>query len=85
VYVSDEIGPHIREFSLSTGNTMLDITPSTSSQLGVYSKARTNFSWETFGRQSNGLTAWTMNQEALTVDGKVTSLYSGSLVRSTTF
>src|SRR6185503_13233065 len=84
-YVSDERGPHIREFSRTTGNLMLDITPSTNSQLAVYSGTRTNNGWESMGRQPDGQTSWTINQEALTSDGNTSTISVGGLLRAQKF
>jgi hypothetical protein len=80
-YVSDEKGPRIHEQSLTTGNQMLLIDPTSAPQLSVFTNDRSNQSWESMGRQMNGVSAYTMNQDALTVDGNTSTLMTGGLIR----
>jgi len=83
-YVSDEKGPTIREHSALSGNQTLLMNPTTPAnppQLQVFANIRSNQSWESMGRQMNGVSAYTMNQAALTVDGNTSTLLQGGLIR----
>lgn len=79
VWVSDETSPGmgLREYSLSNGALLQTVAvPS------VYQQARGNFGLESL---SAGKTAaggvWTANEEALTVDGSLSTTTQGSVVR----
>jgi len=75
VFVSDEVGPAVREHSLggSLNNTLL--VPN------VYRTARLNKSLESLTRQDNGSTIWTSNEEALANDGSESMFLAGTVVR----
>ena len=76
VYVSAEVGPAIREFSLADGSLLqtLSIPP-------VFSNHRTNLSLESLSLEPGHQALWTANEEALTVDGPVAWTDAGSVVR----
>lgn len=69
VFVSDEIGPRVREFSLATGRVLAEIGPATHPALAIYANQRTNLGWESLTRAPDTGVLWTANEEALSVDG----------------
>jgi hypothetical protein len=76
VYVSDETGATITKYNVSGGSAVSSVTvPS------VYNNYRTNYSLESLTMQLNGLVMWTANEEALTVDGSLSTASSGTVVR----
>jgi hypothetical protein len=75
VYVSDEVGPAIREHSL--GGSLSHTLPVPS----VYMAARLNKSLESLTRQDNASTIWTANEEALANDGPKSTFLAGTVVR----
>ena len=77
VFLSDENGPGISEISLATGAALQTLTIPT-----VFTaNKRSNRGFESLSRTSDGATMWTANEEALTVDGPVSTLAVGSTVR----
>lgn len=80
VYASDEIGPAIREYRLSDG-----VLLSTLSVPAVFAAIRSNLSFESLAMrvapQVGDDALWTANEEALTVDGAISSAQSGTVVR----
>ncbi|MFA9477129.1 esterase-like activity of phytase family protein [Phycisphaerales bacterium AB-hyl4] len=78
VFISDENRPMpgVREYSLANGALMQTVSiPS------VFSNIRSNYGFESLTRQPNGQVMWTANEEALTVDGSLSSTSAGSVVR----
>src|SRR5687767_11783585 len=74
VYASDETGPAIRQYAVAGGAVVGSVAvPS------VYGSAAANFSLESLSR--GGVNLWTANEEALTVDGPLSTTGSGSWVR----
>ena len=76
VYVSDEVGPAIREYSLAGGALMQTLTVPP-----VFTNVRTNRGFEALSLQSGGKSLWTANEEALTIDGDLSTINSGTVVR----
>lgn len=76
VWLSDEGAPGVREFSLADGALLdaLDTPP-------VFANRRANRGFESLTRRCDGLELWTANEEALTVDGPVSSPTNGTVVR----
>lgn len=76
VYVGDESGPAVREHALVDGSLLQTVTvPS------VFSAVRSNLSLESLSREPGGAALWTANEEALSVDGPVSSFSAGTTVR----
>jgi len=77
LWIAEESGgPTIREYDLTTGERLRSVAiPS------IFSKKRGNYSFEALTISGDGLTMWTGNEEALTVDGELTSTTNGTLVR----
>lgn len=78
VFLSDETMPGmgLREFSLAHGALLQTVAVPP-----VFSNVRSNYGLESLTRQRGGQTMWTANEEALTVDGSLSSTTSGSVVR----
>lgn len=75
LYVSDEAGPSIREYSLA-GNPIGTVVIPT-----IYNSIRTNLSLESISLQAGHQALWTANEQALTVDGDTSTTSSGTTVR----
>jgi hypothetical protein len=75
VVVSDEIGPSIRQYRLSDGEL-----ERTATLPPVFASLRNNLGLEALTRDPSGQ-YWTANEEALAVDGPVSSAAQGTLVR----
>ncbi len=83
VFISDEDTPMIREFRLSDGSLVQSLpTPA------VYASRRPNFGFEALGGvlaestpSTLTLSLWTCNEEALMVDGNVSTPSTGTIVR----
>jgi hypothetical protein len=89
VFLSEEDTPAIHELSLSGGGLLRTIAmPS------VFANRRTNFGLESLAMLPSGLNAavdtsgvslWTLNEEALSVDGPLSTPTSGTVVRAQRF
>lgn len=75
-WVSDESGPAIRRHDLTTGAIVQTLTMPT-----VFENVRPNLSLESLSRNPTSGDLWTANEEALSVDGPVSSEEAGSVVR----
>lgn len=76
IYVSEEDNPGVREYNLSTGAHLQALTiPS------VFANQAGNRGFESLARTPDGSTMWTANEEALTVDGMLSTTSAGSVVR----
>lgn len=76
VFVSDEVGPQIRIHDSTTGALVGSVSiPS------IFGNARSNLSLEALAWDRTGQFLWTANEEALGVDGPVSSLVSGTTIR----
>ena len=76
VYLSDESGPAVREHALADGSLLQTV-----SVPAIFSAARSNLSLESLSREPDGAALWTANEEALSVDGPVSSSSAGTTVR----
>lgn len=76
VFLAEENSPGVREYDLSTGATLQTVSiPS------VFSNRRNNFGFESLARTPDGTTMWTANEEALTSDGPLSTVTTGTTVR----
>lgn len=83
VYVSDETGPAIRAFSLTTGEVIATLPmPAVFTAPG---NLRGNFGFESLTRRAGTGELWTANEEALAVDGELSTPSTGTLVRLTRY
>lgn len=69
VFVSDETGPRLREFSLATGRVVAEVGPASHPALAIFANQRTNLGWESLTRAPDTGVLWTANEEALSGDG----------------
>ena len=76
VYASDETGPAIREYNRTTGALLGALTVP-----GVYANIRTNYSLESLSLRPGASALWTANEEALSVDGPLSTVGAGTVVR----
>lgn len=80
VLASDEVGPAIREYRLSDGAVLSSVTVP-----AIYANVRANRSLESLAlrvaESSSDDALWTANEEALTVDGPVSTATTGTIVR----
>lgn len=74
--VSDESGPAIREHQLGDGALVQALTVPP-----IFAAHRPNLSLESLTLASDGASLWTANEEALSVDGPVSSTSAGTVVR----
>ncbi|MBR1837696.1 MAG: esterase-like activity of phytase family protein, partial [Kiritimatiellae bacterium] len=74
VWVSTEGTAGIHEFDPSTGRKIRSVTLP-----AVYSKMRGNFKLEALTISGDGLVMWTANEEALEVDGSISTNYPSRL------
>ncbi len=81
VWISNETGPELSRYDLGTGDRAQQMTTSSHAQLNVFSNIRGNKSWESMARQPDGGAFWTTNEEALTVDGPLSTTSDGTVVR----
>ena len=80
VWISQETSALIREYDPSTG-TLYRNAPVPA----IQKKYRSNYSLEALTISGDGMTMWTANEEALTVDGLLATNSVGSVVRLTRF
>jgi len=80
VYVSEEDTPSVREYDLATG-LQIDALPIPA----VFANKRANFGFESLTKHASTGVLWTANEEALTVDGPISSLAAGTYVRLQSF
>src|SRR5262249_42574942 len=76
VRISEESVPEIREFQLTTG-----VFISAFARPPVYDNRRSNFGFESVGLAHSQYAMWTANEEALTVDGPLSTSSAGTTVR----
>lgn len=79
VFLADEspAGPNVRELNLATGTLFQTLTvPAV-----IKDNERSNRGFESLTRTPDGTTMWAATQEALTVDGPVSTSSVGSVVR----
>ncbi len=76
LYVSDENGPGIREYSRDGSQHLSTVNVPT-----VYQNHRSNLSLESLTISADGNVMWTANEEALTVDGDVAGNGQSTIAR----
>ena len=76
VFVSEEGSPGVREYDPNTGNLLQVL-----GRPSVFGFRRPNRGFESLARSADGTTMWTANEEALTVDGNLSTPTTGSTVR----
>jgi hypothetical protein len=76
VYASDETGPAIREYNRTTGALLSTLTVP-----GVHANIQTNYSLEPLSLRPGASALWTANEEALSVDGPLSTVGAGTVVR----
>ncbi len=76
VFLAEEDTPAVQEYSLSDGALLQTLNPPR-----VFFNDRPNFAFESLSRQPGGTELWTANEEALTVDGDVSTPRHGTVVR----
>ncbi|HET6361816.1 MAG TPA: esterase-like activity of phytase family protein [Gemmatimonadota bacterium] len=77
----DPSRPSLVEVDPESGREIGRIVPDTEGPLSVYDSIRPNYGFESLGRDEDGESMWTANEEALTMDGPLASPSSGSIVR----
>ncbi len=76
VFLAEEDTPAVREFALSDGVLLQTLeTPS------IFLNRRHNLGFESLSRHPDGTDLWTANEEALPLDGSVSTVQTGSTVR----
>ncbi|MDX2168659.1 MAG: esterase-like activity of phytase family protein [Deltaproteobacteria bacterium] len=75
VFVSDELGPEIREYRLADGQRLRTVAPPP-----PFKRLRYNLGFEALARTPDG-SLWTANEDALKVDGPTTRRDDGAWVR----
>ena len=76
IWLADESAPQLREYDLQTGALRQTIAAP-----GVLAQRRDGLGWESLARRAGGTVLWTANEEALSVDGGVSSPSQGTVVR----
>lgn len=76
VFLAEEDTPAVQEYSLWDGALLQTLKPPP-----VFFNDRANFAFESLSRQPGGTELWTANEEALTVDGDVSTPQHGTVVR----
>jgi hypothetical protein len=76
IFIAEEDTPAIREFSLTSGALLRTLTTP-----NIYLTRRANLGFESLALSADALTLWTANEEALQIDGPVSTQSAGTLVR----
>jgi len=76
VLVAEEDTPAIRRYDPVSGAVAASLT-----MPAVFGSRRTNIGFESLTRAPDGITYWTANEEALTVDGPASTTTQGTTVR----
>lgn len=76
VRISEESVPEIREYNFTTGAFVRAIP-----RPAIYANRRSNFGLESLSLSRTQESMWTCNEEALTVDGPLSTASAGTLVR----
>lgn len=83
VFVSNEMGPGISEFAIPSGALVRSLpVPAVFTTPG---NLRANFGFESLTRRTTTGEMWTANEEALTVDGDLSTQANGTRVRLTRY
>jgi len=76
VFLSEENTPAVHEYSLANGQRLRTLaTPA------IYSQRRANFGFESLAAAGDQSNLWTANEEALAVDGPLSTTSTGTVVR----
>ena len=76
VRISEESVPEIREYNFTTGAFVRSIP-----RPAIYANRRSNFGLESLSLNRTQASMWSCNEEALTVDGPLSTATTGTLVR----
>jgi hypothetical protein len=76
VFLSEEDTPAVHEYSLATGARLRTLTTP-----NAFASRRPNFGFESLAATDDLSTLWTANEEALTVDGPLSTITRGTTVR----
>ena len=76
VFLAAETGAHLREVSLATGAELQNGAVPT-----LFNNRRGNLGTESLARSLDGTAMWTANEQALTIDGPVSTATVGTTVR----
>ena len=76
VFLAAETGAHLREVSLASGAELQNGAVPT-----VFNNRRGNLGTESLARSLDGAVMWTANEQALTIDGPVSTPSAGTTVR----
>ncbi|MFM7143937.1 MAG: esterase-like activity of phytase family protein [Alphaproteobacteria bacterium] len=76
VFVSDEVGPAIREYEPATGRLLRQVPVP-----AIFAGTRHNLGFESLTRDPATGVSWTANEEALASDGPSADAVAGTLVR----
>lgn len=76
VWLADEGAPRLDEFDLATGERLRSLAAP-----AVFAHLRGGFGWESLARRVGGAELWTANEQALSVDGGISSPTAGTTVR----
>lgn len=76
VLISEESSPEIREYNFSTGAFVRALP-----RPAIYANRRSNFGFESLSLNRTQSSLWTCNEEAITVDGPLSTSNAGTLVR----
>ena len=76
VFLAAETGAHLREVSLATGAELQNGAVPT-----LFNNRRGNLGTESLARSLDGTAMWTANEQALTIDGPVSTAVAGTNVR----
>lgn len=81
VFVVNQTVPTISRHDMVTGNQLGKTSLDSDLHLKVFAQAVPDRGWASLARQRDGSTLWTANEEALTVDGALSTTVSGTIVR----
>ena len=81
IFVSDEVGPRLREHDLATGRGLAEVGPASAPALAVYANQRANLGWESLTRAPDSGMLWTANEESLRGDGPTGASNNSTRVR----
>lgn len=76
VRLSEESSPEIREYDFTSGASIRSIP-----RPAVYANRRSNFGFECLSLSRTQMSMWSCNEEALSVDGPLSTASAGTLVR----
>ena len=77
----DPSRPSLVEVDPESGREVDRVVSDGAGPLSVYDSIRPNYGFESLGREEDGETMWTANEEALKMDGPLASPSTGTIVR----